>query len=111
MPTIPFRWRANVSRAELRAALEAGARCVRYEYAVSALLFTLHYRSQVHLVRSDSGPYLRGIPYILASMLLGPWALPWGPLATLHALWANSCGGHDVTEEIAAWLDDEEAEA
>ena len=111
MPTFPFRWRANVSPGELRAALESGARCVRYEYAVSGLLFTLRFRSQVHLVRSDNGLYFRGVPYILASVLLGPWALPWGPLATLHALWTNYCGGHDVTDEIAAWLDGEEAEA
>ena len=84
--------------------------CIRYEYAVSCILFTLHFQSKVHLVRTADGLYGRGIPYMVASALLGPWSLPWGPLVTLHAIWANSRGGHDVTDEIADWLDTESAE-
>ncbi len=108
MANVALRWRNELSADELRAALMAGARCVRYEYAVSCLLFTLHFQSKVHLVHTPDGLYGRGIPYMLATVLLGPWALPWGPLATLQSLWANYCGGHDVTAEIADWLDDRE---
>lgn len=108
MPKHALRWRTEYTRDELRRALMAGTRCVRYEYAVSCLAFTLLFRSKVHLVRSADGIYGRGILYMLASVLLGPWALPWGPLATLHALWENYTGGHDVTDEIADWLDDDE---
>jgi len=111
MPTYSFRWNEALTREELRGALEAGARCIRYEYAVSCIAFTLLFQSKVHLVRTDDGRYTRGIPYMLASLVLGPWSLPWGPLATLHALWENYTGGRDVTGEIAGWLDDPEAEA
>ena len=103
----PFRWNTELTREEIRGALQSGARCIRYEYAVSCLAFTLLFQSKVHLVRSDDGVYTRGIPYMLASLALGPWALPWGPLATLHAIWENYTGGHDVTAEIAGWLDDD----
>ena len=105
MPKYPLRWNTELTREELRGALQAGARCVRYEYAVSCLAFTLLFHSKVHLVRTGDGVYTRGIPYMLASLLLGPWSLPWGPLATLHAIWENYTGGHDVTGEVAEWLD------
>lgn len=110
MSNLSLRWRTHLPRDGLRAALSAGARCIRYEYAVSCILFTLHFQSKVHLVRTADGLYGRGIPYMIASALLGPWSLPWGPLVTLHAIWANSRGGHDVTDEIADWLDAESAE-
>ena len=106
MPKHALRWRTEYTRDELRRALMAGARCVRYEYAVSCIAFTLLFQSKVHLVRSADGIYGRGILYMLASVFLGPWALPWGPLATVHALWENYTGGHDVTDEVADWLDD-----
>ncbi len=102
-----LRWNLELTPDELRGALESGARCVRYEYAVSCITVTLLFQSKVHLVRTADGQYTRGIPYMLASLVLGPWSLPWGPLATLHALWENYTGGHDVTDEIAEWLDAE----
>ena len=108
MPKLPFRWNENLTRAELRGELLSGARCVRYEYAVSCIAFTLLFQSKVHIVRTDDGQYTRAIPYMLASLMLGPWSLPWGPLATLHSIWENYTGGHDVTAEIAAWLDADE---
>jgi len=108
MPKHALRWRTELTRDELRRALSAGARCVRYEYAVSCIALTLLFRSKVHLVRSADGIYGRGMLYMLASVLLGPWALPWGPLATVRALRENYAGGHDVTDEITDWLDDEE---
>ena len=108
MRKLALRWNSELNRDDLRAALLDGARCVRYEYAVSCIAFTLQFQSKVHLVRSDDGRYGRGIVYSLASMVFGPWALPWGPLVTLHALWENYGGGHDVTDEIAEWLDAEE---
>ena len=108
MANVPLRWRTELTPDGLRAALLGGARCVRYEYAVSCVLFTLHFQSKVHLVHTADGLYGRGILYMLASLLFGPWSLPWGPLVTLQSLWANYCGGHDVTEEIAGWLDDAE---
>ena len=106
MQALPLRWRTELTSDGLRAALQEGALCVRYEYAVSCVVFTLQFQSKVHLIRGAGGRYGRGIPYMVVSVLLGPWALPWGPLATLHALWHDGTGGHDVTDEIAAWLDD-----
>jgi hypothetical protein len=36
----------------------------------------------------------------VASMLLGWWALPWGPLLTFRCLWVNLSGGNDLTEQV-----------
>ena len=110
MSKIALCWDTELSPDELRGAFRAGARCVRYDYAVSCVAFTMQFQSKVHLVRSSDGMYGRGIFYMFASLLLGPWALPWGPLVTLQSIWENFNGGHDVTAEIIAWLDTEAPE-
>jgi Fe-S cluster assembly iron-binding protein IscA len=38
-----------------------------------------------------------GIKYSLISLLLGPWALPWGPLVTLWSIGVNLSGGKRQT--------------
>ena len=107
MSKIAFRWNTELEPDDLRRAFRAGARCVRYDYAVSCVVLTMQFQSKVHLVRSSDGLYGRGIPYMFVSLLLGPWALPWGPLVTMQSIWDNFRGGHDVTQEISAWLDAE----
>lgn len=103
--TFPLRWRTNLSAGQLRSALRSGARCVRYDYTVSLLVATWLFQSRVHLVRTDDGRFGRGFVYMLASLFLGPWALPWGPILTLECIWSNAHGGRDVTAEIVEWLD------
>jgi hypothetical protein len=90
---------------ELRTRLMAGARCVRFEFCFSLLVFTVRRQSPVYLTGSWHERYLRGVLYSFLALLLGPWGAPWGLLWTPWAVWVNTSGGADCTSEVLAWLD------
>ena len=90
---------------EVRARVAAGARLVRFELCVSALVFTLRRQSAVYLTDTRRQRALRGLWYSLGSLLLGPWGVPWGVLWTPWAVWVNLTGGVDETDAVLAWLD------
>ena len=69
---------------------------VRYPYVVSAVVVTFRFESRPHRVRSADGRYVRGIPYLLVSLLLGWWGVPWGPIQTWRAIWDCLNGGVEV---------------
>src|SRR5262245_6630436 len=85
---------------ELRARVAAGARLVRFEYCVSALVCTVRRQSGVYLTTSWQERYLRGLRYSLAALLLGPWGVPWGLVWTPWAMWVNLTGGVDETDTL-----------
>lgn len=66
---------------------------VRYPYVISLIVVTLRYESGLKHVRTADGRYVRAIPYLLVSLLLGWWGMPWGPLLTLRAVWDCLNGG------------------
>ncbi len=90
---------------EIRTHVADGARLVRFEIVISAFVFTIRRQSAVYLTHSWQERYLRGIWYSLATLLLGPWGVPWGLIFTPHAIWVNLTGGIDATDEVLAWLD------
>lgn len=89
---------------EVRARVASGARLVRFEYCVSALVVTVRRQSAVHLTTSRRQRWLRGLRYSLAALLLGPWGVPWGLIWTPRAVWVNLTGGVDETDAILASL-------
>lgn len=66
---------------------------VRYPYVVSLFVCTLRFESREYLIRSTDARYLRGIPYLFVSLLLGWWGVPWGPIHTWEAVWECLRGG------------------
>jgi hypothetical protein len=92
-------------REELRARIANGARCVRFEFVFSCVFVTLRRLSPVYLTHSWQERYVRGMGFSLLALLLGPWGAPWGLVHTPRAIWTNTTGGHDCTEEVLAWLD------
>ena len=94
--------------AELRARVAAGARVVRFEMCFSLLICTIRRQSAPFITESWQARYLRGAAYSLASLLFGPWGIPWGLIWTPWTFWVNLSGGVDVTEETLAWLDQRE---
>ncbi len=68
---------------------------VRYPYVISLVVVTLRYESRVHRPRTADGRYLRAVPYLFATLLLGWWGVPWGPLLSARAIWDCLCGGHE----------------
>lgn len=71
---------------------------VRYPYVVSLVVVTFRFLSRPHRPQSADGRYLRGVPYLLVSMLFGWWGVPWGPLHTWRAVWDCLNGGLEVEE-------------
>ena len=94
----------GLSRADLERELAAGGRFVFYEYCISLIVVTLRRPSAVYFLRGGSRGVLRGLPYVLLSLLLGWWGVPWGIIYTPLTLLTNLSGGRDVTTEVLALL-------
>jgi hypothetical protein len=92
----------NVSQVE--AAVSAGGRLVFYEYCISFIALTLRRPSALYLLEAGDRGFVHGIPYALASLILGWWGLPWGLVYTPLVLLTDLAGGCDVTEEIMSRL-------
>jgi hypothetical protein len=101
---IPLAGSGPLSPDEVRVRVAAGARLVRFEFCFSLLLFTLRRQSPVYLTESWLERYLRGLGYSVLALVLGPWAVPWGPIWTVRAVWMNLTGGIDETESVLATL-------
>ena len=89
---------------ELRTRVAAGARCVRFEYCFSLLFVTVRRQSPVYLTSSWQERYLRGLWFSFVAILLGPWGVPWGLLWSSWAVWVNTTGGADCTQEVLSRL-------
>ncbi|MBD1908886.1 hypothetical protein H6F53_25930 [Trichocoleus sp. FACHB-832] len=71
---------------------------VIYRYVISLIIVTFYRASRAYRVSSRSEAILRSIPYSLLSLLLGWWAIPWGPIRTIQALIINLGGGETIIE-------------
>jgi len=99
----------NLTAAELQAGLAAGGRFVFYEYCISVLILTLRRPTSIRYLGPRDYGVLRGLPYVLVSLLLGWWGLPWGIIYTPVTIFTNLCGGHDVTDQVAGLVLDSKA--
>lgn len=94
----------DLTAASMEAELARGCRAVYYEYCVSLLLVTFRCPSGVYLLRPGERGLLRGVPYLVLTLLLGWWGVPWGLVYTPLTLLTNLCGGRDVTDELRTRL-------
>lgn len=89
-----------MSPENIRDEINRGGRLVIYTYCVSVIVMTFKRPSDIRLVKAGQSAALAGWPQILASLLLGWWGFPWGPIYTIECLYRNLSGGIDVTHEI-----------
>jgi len=89
----------------LAAELECGARFVSFSYCVSLLLVTFRRSSTVIYLPPETVAQWAGSRYLLVTLLLGWWALPWGPIYALGCIWQALRGGADCTHEIVEEID------
>ncbi len=75
---------------------DVGIRHVRYEWCWSCVIATVRVQSRAYPTASRRERWLRGLPYSLLALLLGPWGVPWGPVGTTRAVWLNLTGGVDA---------------
>jgi hypothetical protein len=92
----------GLSNEAIRAELDRGARFVIYQYCISVVFMTFKRPSDIYFVRAGEGAAAKGLQFTLLSCLLGWWGIPWGPIYTIQAIWTNSRGGRDVTQQILA---------
>ena len=92
----------GLSNEAIRAELDRGARFVIYQYCISIVILTFRRPSDIHYIRPGESAAAKGLKFTLLSSLLGWWGIPWGPIYTIQAIWTNSRGGRDVTQQILA---------
>ena len=89
---------------EVNKELEKGAKFVTFIYCFSLVIITFKRSSDIYFVRHDAGTLKKSIPYILISLLLGWWGIPWGLIYTVESLIVNFKGGRDVTAQVMSTL-------
>jgi hypothetical protein len=94
----------NLTLEEIDAELAAGGRFVFYEYCISFVLVTLRRPTSIYLLRAGERGVVRGLPFVVLSLLLGWWGLPWGLIYTPMAIFTNLGGGREVTREVRHFL-------
>ena len=82
--------------------IQRGAKLVFYTYCVSLLIITFKRPSPVYLIRAGESRLGKGLPWILLTLVLGWWGIPWGPIYSVQSLITNFRGGKDVTPRPSA---------
>lgn len=89
----------NLTYNDLVKDIEKGGKFIYFSYTISLLIVTFKQNSRIFYLSSDKLPIILGLPYLLLSLLLGWWGIPWGPIYTLQCIW-TSFTGKEVTRDI-----------
>ena len=84
--------------------IRRGGKLITYQYCISIGIMTFLRTSKVHLVRCEESVRMKGWEYILISLLVGWWGVPWGFVYTPLAVFNNLHGGADVTAAFLPYL-------
>ena len=95
---------AGPASSRLAVELDRGVRFVVFQYAVSALVFSMITTSKLHRLEPGTSAARAGWPYTLGTVLLGWWSI-FGPLMTVRAIRANLRGGIDLTPRVTALVE------
>src|SRR4051794_40885204 len=90
----------NESSADQFAEPAFHGRWVVFEYCISLVAVTLRRTSRPHCLRPGQWAWVRGLPYVGISLLLGWWGLPWGMIYTPVTIFTNLSGGCDITAQV-----------
>lgn len=96
-----------LSDAEIQYILADGGRFVVFTYTISLILVTFRQSSSVFLLRRGEWPIKHGWPYLLISLILGWWGIPWGPIYTIQSIF-YAFAAKNVTAEILKCVTEEE---
>src|SRR5262249_32617742 len=90
----------GLTNAQIQEQLQRGARFVIYQYCISVLVMTFKRPSDIYFVPAGERSVTRGLGFSAATLLLGWWGIPWGPIYSIQSLWVNFSGGRDVTNGV-----------
>lgn len=90
----------GLSGSEVRAYVSQGGRFVIYTYCISIVVMTFKRPSSIYFIKPGESKLKHGIGFLICSLFLGWWGIPWGPIYTLGSIFGVLTGGKDVTEEV-----------
>jgi hypothetical protein len=85
---------------EIRSLINEGGKFIIYPYSISIIFMSFKRFSDIYLIKPNEKATQYGTQYILASLVLGWWGIPWGPIYTIGSIYTALKGGNDVTFEI-----------
>ena len=85
---------------QLNAELSRGARFVVFQYCISICILTFKRSSDVYFFKAGESHIGTALPFIIMSLILGWWGIPWGPIYTVQTMYTDLRGGKDVTQEV-----------
>jgi hypothetical protein len=92
----------GMSPYDLQTEIARGGRLVVFQYCISIVVLTFKRSSSIYFIPAGASPASKGLRYTIASLLLGWWGIPWGPIYTIGSLVNNLKGGKDVTHIVTA---------
>jgi hypothetical protein len=90
----------GMTGSDLQAEIDRGGMFVIYQYCISVVVLTFRRSSGIYFIRGGQSKVVKGIPFVLISLFLGWWGIPWGPIYTIGSLATNFRGGKNVTQEV-----------
>ncbi|MDU1892082.1 MAG: hypothetical protein E6767_15465 [Dysgonomonas sp.] len=99
----------NMSTSELNREIEKGGKFVVYTYVISLIVVSFKRSSDIYFIKSDQFPIRNGWPFLLISLIMGWWGIPWGPIYTLQAFF-YAFAGKNVTDEVLEVINQEETQ-
>jgi hypothetical protein len=64
------------------------------------LIMTFKRSSSIYFIKSGESTIKHSFRFILLTLLLGWWGLPWGPIYSIGSIYTNLRGSKDVTAEV-----------
>ena len=102
---------AGMTDTDITRELDRGAKFVVFQYTISIIVISFRRSSDIYFISAGSTGFTKGLPFILVSLFLGWWGIPWGPIHTLGSLANNMSGGKNVTQELMRIMNSSEAVA
>jgi hypothetical protein len=90
----------GLSVGQVLAEVERGAKFVTFPYCIWVIVISFRRTSDVHFIRPGESVIGKSFPYILISLFLGWWGVPWGLIWTPTYIIQNLAGGKNVTDQI-----------
>ena len=98
----------NLSIEEIKEELSKGGKFVTYSWTLSVILMTYKRpANKIYFLKHNDSAIKFGWPYLLLSLILGWWGIPWGPIYTVQAIY-QSFTGIDVTDEMIKSINNSE---
>ncbi|WP_138500776.1 hypothetical protein [Nostoc sp. PA-18-2419] len=89
---------------EVNKEIANGAKFVVFLYCFSIIILSFKRSSKIYFIKAGESTFKKSLSFILISLFLGWWGIPWGIIYTVQCLFTNLRGGKDMTAQVIAAL-------